>query len=194
MSRRKSRNEIPFVQLALSQPRGILFRFKIQQFCELHFHAGDIVVQNFLCEQLAFGGLAAGIANAAGCAAGDSDGMMAEQLKPPQRQQRHQIADVQTVCRRVEAAVKRDRSFRNRRSFYELLIQIFFAYQRRIAQTLWRTFRRHSNQATPLQFFVNVHVRRLSCRCIKANFQLWNPVHCHPRPHHQVFNRGRGQG
>ena len=57
-------------------------------------------------------GLAAGIADGTGRAAGHGDGMMAEQLKPAQRQQRHEIADVQAVGRRVEAAVKRDRARR----------------------------------------------------------------------------------
>ena len=74
----------------------------------MHLHAGDVAFQNFLGEQLALLRLAARIADGAGRAAGDGNGMMAEQLKPPQRQQRHQIADVQTVRRRVEAAVKRD--------------------------------------------------------------------------------------
>ena len=78
------------------EPRGILFRFKIEQLGELHFHAGDVVIENFLREQLALGGLAARIADGTGRAAGDGDRMMAEQLKPAQREQRHEIADVQT--------------------------------------------------------------------------------------------------
>ena len=73
-----------------------MFGFKIQQLGELHLHAGDVVVENFLGEQLALGGLAAGIANGTGRAAGDGNRMMAEQLKPSQREQRHEIADVQT--------------------------------------------------------------------------------------------------
>ena len=101
---------MPFVQLALSTSRaGFCFDFKIEQLRQLHLHAGDVVIQNFLGEQLAFGGLAARIANRAGRAARDGNRMMAEQLKPPQRKQRHEIADVQAVGGRVEAAVKRDR-------------------------------------------------------------------------------------
>ena len=51
-------------------------------------------------------GLAAGIANGAGRAAGHGNGMMAEQLKPAQREQRHQIADVQAVRRRDRSRSK----------------------------------------------------------------------------------------
>jgi hypothetical protein len=42
------------------------------------------VLQNFPGQELALGGFAAGIADAAGRAAGDGDGMMAEFLKPAQ--------------------------------------------------------------------------------------------------------------
>ena len=87
---------MPAVQLALSTSRaGFCLRFKIEQLRQLHLHAGDVAIQNFLGEQLALGGLAAGIADGAGRAAGDGNRMMAEQLKPPQREQRHEIADVQ---------------------------------------------------------------------------------------------------
>jgi hypothetical protein len=74
------------------------------------FTLAMLAIQDFLGEQLAFCGLAAGIADGTGRAAGHGDGMMAEQLKPAQREQRHQVADVQAVRRRVEAAVKRDRA------------------------------------------------------------------------------------
>ena len=53
-----------------------------------------------------FCGLAAGIADGAGRAAGDGDGMMAEQLKPAQREQRHKVADVQAVRRRDQSRSK----------------------------------------------------------------------------------------
>jgi len=88
-----------------------LFGFKIKQLRELHLHAGDVVVENFIGQQLALRGLAAGIANGTGRTAGHGNRMVAEELKPPQRQQRHQITDVQAVRRRVKAAVERDGLF-----------------------------------------------------------------------------------
>jgi len=65
--------------------------FKIEQLGELHFHAGDVVVQNLLCEQLPLGGFTAGIADGTGRATGDGNRMMAEQLKSAQRQQRTRL-------------------------------------------------------------------------------------------------------
>ena len=37
---------------------------------------------------------------------------MSGQLKPPQREQRHEIADVQAVGRRIETGVERERALR----------------------------------------------------------------------------------
>jgi len=56
------------------EPRGILFGFKIEQLCKLHFHAGDVAVQNLLREQLPFGGFAARVANRTGRAAATAMG------------------------------------------------------------------------------------------------------------------------
>ncbi len=66
----------------------------------MHFHAGDVVVEDFLGEQLSLLRFAAGIADGTRRAASHRNRMMAEQLKAPQRQQRNEIADVQTVRRR----------------------------------------------------------------------------------------------
>jgi hypothetical protein len=44
----------------------------------------------------------------AGRAASQRDGMVAQQLEPAQRQQRHEVADVEAVGGRVKAAVERD--------------------------------------------------------------------------------------
>ena len=66
------------------------------------FHVGlDLV----LGEELAFGGFETGIANAAGGPARHRDGMMPQLLEPAQRQQRHQMADMQAVGGRVKATV-----------------------------------------------------------------------------------------
>src|SRR6185436_9190670 len=48
----------------------------------------------------------AGITNGAGSPPGDRDGVMAGQLKAPQDQQGHQVAQVQTVGARIESTVK----------------------------------------------------------------------------------------
>ena len=114
-----------------------MFGFKIEQLCELRFHAGDVVVQNLLREQLPLGGFAARIADRTGRAAGDGNGMMAEQLKPAQRQQRHEIAHVQTVRRRVKAAVKRNRCGHA------------FGQFRRVGAI--------GHEAAPFEFFQNAH-------------------------------------
>ena len=146
------------------EPRGILFGFKIQQLRQLNFHAGDVALQNFLCEQLTFLGFPAWIANRAGRAAGHGNRMMAEQLKPPQREQRHEMADVQAVGGRVEAAVKRD----GRGDF---LFQF-----RRVGAI--------GDEAAPFQFFQNAHASRINCRRANANFQLKfdPPRSARPRP------------
>ena len=145
MSRRKSRiRNVCRPRSIVHEPRRILFRFEIQQFRQLNFDAGDVAIQNFLREQLAFLGFAAGITDRAGRAAGDGNRMMAEQLKPPQRQQRHKMADVQAVGGRVETAIKRD----GRRRF---LFQF-----RRVGAI--------GDEAAPFQFFQDAHAGRLN-RC-----------------------------
>ncbi len=141
--------------------RGIIGRsfrrIKFKQPGELHFHAGDVAVENFFRQQLAFGSFAAWITNGTGRAAGNGNRMMAKQLKSSQRKQRHEIADVQTVRRRVEAAIERDGRGK------------FFGQFRRV--------RAIGNQAAPFQFFENAHARRLNRPRANANFpiaaELW---------------------
>jgi hypothetical protein len=60
--------------------------------------------------QVALGGLAGGVADHPGGAAGEGDRVVAEELEAAQRQQRDQVADVEGVGRGVEAAVKRNRA------------------------------------------------------------------------------------
>ena len=109
-------------------------------------------IENFLREQLPLLRFAAGIADGTGRAAGNGNRMMAEQLKPPQGEQRNEVAHVQTVRRRVKAAVKRDRRGK------------FFCQFRRVGAI--------GNQAAPFQFFQNAHARRLNRRRPNANFQF----------------------
>ena len=74
-------------------------------------------------------------------AAGDGNRVMTEQLKPAQREQRHEIADVQRIRRRVEAAVKRD-------GCGEFLFQ-------------FHRVRAVGHEAAPLQFINDAHLKRL---------------------------------
>ena len=153
MSRRKSRiRNVCRPGGIVHQPRGILFGFKIEQLGELHFHAGDVVVQNLLCEQLPLGGFAARITNGTGRAARDGNRMMAEQLKSSQRQQRNQIAHVQAVRRRVKTAVKRN------------WCGHAFGQFRRVGAI--------GHKAAPFEFFQSAHPDRLNCRWRIANGQL----------------------
>jgi hypothetical protein len=70
--------------------------------------------------------------------------MMPRQLKTAQAERRHQVANVQTVSRGIEPAVKRHRP--GAQAFLEF---------RRVGAI--------GQQAAPLQFFVNVHqARKLS--------------------------------
>ena len=93
----------------VEQPRGILFCVEVEQLGQLHFHAGDVVIENLLGEQLTFGGLTAWIADAAGRAACERDGIVTEQLKAAQSEQRHEIADVQRIRCGIKSAVKSGR-------------------------------------------------------------------------------------
>ncbi len=109
MSRRKSRKETSRRPTGVvHEARGIGRAVEIEPAAQLRGHAGDVVLQNLRREELAFLRLAARIADGAGGAAGHGDGRVAGELKPAQRQQRHETADVQAVAGRVEAAVKRD--------------------------------------------------------------------------------------
>src|SRR5437762_7464678 len=81
----------------IEQARWVGRAFKIEPSLQLLLFAGDVRRQYLPGEQLALGALAAGIANRAGRAARQRDGMMAEKLEAPQGQQRHQVADVKTL-------------------------------------------------------------------------------------------------
>ena len=60
--------------------------------------------------QIAFSGLTGRVADHAGGAAGEGDGVVAGELKAAEGKERHQVTDVQRIGGRVEAAIKRDRS------------------------------------------------------------------------------------
>ena len=94
---------------------------------------------------------AAGIADEPVAPPATAIGMMAEQLKAPQRQQRHEIADMQTVGRGIEAAVKRDRA-----DCRDVLANCLFVGA-------------IGDQPAPFQFVVNVHVSKKLLRLCKSS-------------------------
>ena len=88
-------------QRDFARPVGVVEQFgrvfgglKIEELGELRFHRGDVGGEQFWREQIALGGLAAGIANGTGGPAGERDWMVAKFLKTPQRNERHEVADV----------------------------------------------------------------------------------------------------
>lgn len=99
---------------------------------------GNIGIEHFLREKLAFDGFAAGIADGTGRAARKCDGDMAVELESTERDERDEIADVEAVPRGIEAAVQGDGT--GSEPFEQ------FDFIRAIGQ-----------EAAPFQFFVNVH-------------------------------------
>ena len=121
-----------------AQQRGVGRTVKVEPALQLLLLIGNVGIEDFRRKKLSFGISATGIADGAGGATRDRNGMMTEQLKAPKAEKRHQIADVQTVRRRIEAAVKRDRP----RS--KALVQL-------------RSVGAIIHQTPPLQFLVDIH-------------------------------------
>ena len=90
--------------------RGIRRRIKIEKARELGSDRFDIGLEEIFREQIALGGFATWVTDAAGRAAGQGDGDMTGVLKTSQRQQRHEMPDVEGIRRGIEACVKCDRS------------------------------------------------------------------------------------
>jgi len=93
----------------VDQPRGVWPWVEVEEPAQLRLHAGDVGPQRLGRQQVAFLAFSAGVADHAGGAAHQGDGSMARPLKATQHHQRHQMADVQAVGRRVEANVDRPR-------------------------------------------------------------------------------------
>src|SRR5262245_54636385 len=79
----------------VDEPGGIGFGVKVEPPGELRLDARNVRAQQFAREQLAFGGLATGIADGTSRAARDGNRMMPEHLKPAKNQQGHEAANVQ---------------------------------------------------------------------------------------------------
>ena len=107
----------------------------LEELAELHLHAGDVAIENFLREQLALARFAARVADHAGRATGKRNGMMAEQLKASQPKQRDEIADVQAVGGGIEAGVESERCFFKEFRINELSVQVFRRDERNIQIT-----------------------------------------------------------
>ena len=121
-------------------PRGIRGAVEIQELGELRADGFDVGLDLVLGEQRALGRFAARVADAAGGAARDGNGMMPVVLEAAQREQRHQMPDVQRIRRGIKAAVERDG--RRRKAFRQL------GHIGAIGE-----------EAAPLQFIQNVHGR-----------------------------------
>jgi hypothetical protein len=108
-------------QMERVQPRSIVAHacrarsVEVQEPLELAANAVG-VRRHLLCrEQLAFGRLAARVADHSGAATDEGDRPMTEPLQVHEHHDRHETADVQTAPRRVEADVRRDRPAGQRR-------------------------------------------------------------------------------
>ena len=89
---------------------GIAGGAEIEETLQLSFNACEIVSELLARKQVALGGFAAGIADHAGGAAGEADGVMTGQLEAPQRELRDQMTDVEGIAGGVEAAIQGDRA------------------------------------------------------------------------------------
>jgi hypothetical protein len=83
---------------------------EIEHAGELGSDRGEIAVEVGAVEQIPLLGSTTRIADHSRGPAGERNRDVAEQLEAAQQQQRHQVAHVQAVGRRVEAGVDRDRS------------------------------------------------------------------------------------
>ena len=123
----------------------------------LVIEAGGIVVDVFLGQHLAHVRAPGGIADHGRAAADERDRAVACHLKPLHQAQRHEVTDMQRVCRAVKANVER------RLAVVDHVADVLF-------------IRHLRNQTARLQFFVNTHrvspsivrklvniIRRLPC-------------------------------
>ena len=93
----------------LADPVGVVFHnrlFRDENAADLHLDALHEFGDGFQRVERALVGLAAGIADQAGAAADDGDGLVPVLLHAAQGHERQQVADVQAVCRGVKAAIE----------------------------------------------------------------------------------------
>ena len=85
-------------------------RVEVEEPLHLVAHALQVLADLFFRQQRALGALAGGIADEAGAAAHHDDGPVAGALQLQQQHDRHEVAELQAGRRRIEAAVRADRS------------------------------------------------------------------------------------
>lgn len=81
---------------------------EVEEVLELVCDAGDVVLDLLLREEIALRAFAGRVADAAGAAARDGDGPVAEPLQPGQSHDGNQVADVKAVGARVKTDVAGD--------------------------------------------------------------------------------------
>ena len=139
----------------IHEPRRVRFCVEIEQPTQLLLHAGDVRRDRLLREQVALGGFATRIANGPGRAACNCDRMMAKQLKPSQAKQWNEVANVQAVSGRIEAAIKNDWRSLQPIGKNELSVQILWSNQSSVP--VFNSGRRIGNQPAPFQLVQDVH-------------------------------------
>ena len=90
---------------------------KVQETGELRLDAGDVVIQGGLVQEIPFGRLHRRVADHAGGAAHEGEGLVAAALEMLQDHHADEVADMQGVGRRVDAYVG------SRRAFHEFLFR-----------------------------------------------------------------------
>lgn len=125
-------------RIIVDQASGVAGTLEVEEAAELTLDAVDVVGELLAREQIALGGFARRIADHAGRATCQRDGVVTGELKPAEHELAHEMADVQAFPSRVEAAIQRDRALG------EALIQ------RREVGTV-------GDEAAPLEIFEEVH-------------------------------------
>lgn len=92
----------------VDEASGVGGGVEVEEACELGSDGGDVGGDLVFGEELAFLGFAAGVADAAGGAAGDGDGVVAGELEAAEGDEGDETAGVETIGGGVEAAVEGD--------------------------------------------------------------------------------------
>ena len=112
---------------------------EVQELLELGFLTGEVVLNALHIEQLALGGLAAGVAHHARRSSNQCNGVVAAPLPMHQHHHRDEVADVQGICRGVKSNV---------------------ACRIALGKELFQPGRHVVQHAAPLQFTDKIHRRQ----------------------------------
>ena len=100
---------------------GIFRAGEVEQVAELAHDAGDVGVDGFLGEEIALGRFAARVADHAGGAAGEDDGLVSGELEPAEHDEAEEVAELEAAAGGIEADVERDGRGAGREEFFELV-------------------------------------------------------------------------